>query len=471
MAAEQKRSGCKLFIRHLPSILSNDDKTDLLKHFGATDVICMGRSSKMKDSAFAEFADETAANKALNRLHQVEILGSRLVVEYAKKYHERLSAQNSHRMSPKKEEEDNTTEESEKTHILQEKGEDMKKEKVSGIAPKLGIKYPSNPNLSYLYPSPNATILTNIAHTLACVPKFYVQVLHLMNKMNLPAPFGPVTPTPPNVREMHPSENIESSEESEMESDEEENKKRSRIKEHSLPKKPETNTKKRVKLKATKGPLPKKPKPSHSYKQESIEAVFEQPSHQTRKIEFNLTDSITSIFDAAPPQLEPVSQSKEEEPSMEGFGKFAPQAEPIAMDTNEDEEETTLRDESDEFISQKELDSNRMSKKELSSLSALKKYSSGDPTTRLYVKNLAKHVEDKDLHYIFGRYVDFTLEDEKDRFDIRLMKEGRMKGQAFITLPSENKAKRALEEVHGYILHGKPMVIQFARSAKAKETS
>jgi len=39
------------------------------------------------------------------------------------------------------------------------------------------------------------------------------------------------------------------------------------------------------------------------------------------------------------------------------------------------------------------------------------------------------------------------------------MKEGRMKGQAFITLPSEEKAKKALRDVHGYILHGKPMVI------------
>ena len=45
------------------------------------------------------------------------------------------------------------------------------------------------------------------------------------------------------------------------------------------------------------------------------------------------------------------------------------------------------------------------------------------------------------------------------RFDIRLMKEGRMKGQAFITLPSEDKAKKALRDVHGYILLGKPMVI------------
>lgn len=39
------------------------------------------------------------------------------------------------------------------------------------------------------------------------------------------------------------------------------------------------------------------------------------------------------------------------------------------------------------------------------------------------------------------------------------MKEGRMKGQAFVTLPSEEKAKKALRDAHGYILQGKPMVI------------
>ena len=39
------------------------------------------------------------------------------------------------------------------------------------------------------------------------------------------------------------------------------------------------------------------------------------------------------------------------------------------------------------------------------------------------------------------------------------MKEGRMKGQAFITLPSEEKAKKAMRDAHGYILHNKPMVI------------
>jgi len=34
-------------------------------------------------------------------------------------------------------------------------------------------------------------------NALIAVPRFYIQVLHLMNKMNLPPPFGAVTETPP----------------------------------------------------------------------------------------------------------------------------------------------------------------------------------------------------------------------------------------------------------------------------------
>ncbi|KAJ6658459.1 hypothetical protein lerEdw1_020163 [Lerista edwardsae] len=48
---------------------------------------------------------------------------------------------------------------------------------------------------------------------------------------------------------------------------------------------------------------------------------------------------------------------------------------------------------------------------------------------------------------------------EKNWFDIRLMKEGRMKGQAFIGLPNEKAAAKALKEANGYILFDKPMVV------------
>lgn len=45
------------------------------------------------------------------------------------------------------------------------------------------------------------------------------------------------------------------------------------------------------------------------------------------------------------------------------------------------------------------------------------------------------------------------------RFDIVLMKDGRMKGQAFIGLPSERSAEKALRDTNGYILYDKPLVV------------
>lgn len=45
------------------------------------------------------------------------------------------------------------------------------------------------------------------------------------------------------------------------------------------------------------------------------------------------------------------------------------------------------------------------------------------------------------------------------------MKEGRMKGQAFITLPCMENAQQALKETHGFILKNKPMFVQFARTS------
>ena len=103
------------------------------------------------------------------------------------------------------------------------------------------------PSLHYRYPPPTVEILTNIMNSLIAVPRLYIQVaqpgracvarrshptlsehakrrrgcarlrrdgcgrnpvwqvLHLMNKMNLPPPFGPVTETPPLVTRAAPT--------------------------------------------------------------------------------------------------------------------------------------------------------------------------------------------------------------------------------------------------------------------------
>ena len=54
------------------------------------------------------------------------------------------------------------------------------------------------------------------------------------------------------------------------------------------------------------------------------------------------------------------------------------------------------------------------------------------------------------------------------RYSIRVMQQGRMKGQAFVTFPTPQVAEEARALTNGYILNDKPMVVAFAR---AKATS
>lgn len=49
-------------------------------------------------------------------------------------------------------------------------------------------------------------------------------------------------------------------------------------------------------------------------------------------------------------------------------------------------------------------------------LHVFKNYNPGTPNSRLYVKNLAKSVTEKDLKHIFGRYVIWTCDDEKNKY-------------------------------------------------------
>ncbi|XP_015271587.1 PREDICTED: RNA-binding protein 40 [Gekko japonicus] len=479
-----------LLVRHLPSALSSSEKEELLRHFGASSVRVLSDYGRLKHTAFATFANENAAAQALSRLHQLSLLGHTLVVEYAKD-HDSIHALSQSSSSEK----DKSLEEP----VKEEKG---KKELgclqvESGIAPSHGLTFPLSSCLKYLYPPPSNTILANIANALASVPKFYVQVLHLMNKMNLPPPFGPVTARPPTYEEYIPvplppppipplppedpplpeedGSQDSSKDESEYESDDEEDKERyaKLIELATLQPKRQIPTKqhrarKRRKLKDLLNvSLPISH--SNSHPALSPSDVFEQPQPVgLKKIEFHISADVPAILQ----QSMEKEQSNDnyaaaDEISNAGFGKIfpAPSSSP-KEEMEEDEDEIPS-----EFISRRELEKGRVSKREMETLSVFKNYEPGDPNCRIYVKNLSKQVQEKDLKFIFGRYVDFSSETERIMFDIRLMKEGRMKGQAFIGLPNEKAAAKALKEVNGYALFDKPMVVQFARSARPKQDS
>lgn len=452
-----------LLIRHLPTELSHMDKKDLLYHFGAVRVKVMGGS--MKNCAFATFSDEEEAKKALFRLHQLKIFDRIIVAEYAK------TSQKEH--FPQYIADERKTLKENKKSIKEKKENIIEiKPQVDETYQKWGIPYCANPRLHYHYPPPTMSTIANIANALASHPKFYVQVLHLMNKLHLPVPFGNVTQAPPIPYEedMKNSENLQtgeisSQEESELESDDEQ--RNVQTLEPSM-KRPHKKKVKRdwKKLKLT---LPDTTKLPTSLPAYSASDVFEANPLQPKKILFKLPDAVPET--AEDTQL-PVSATNvdtdinpTDDSASTGFGKIAP-VEKNLLPTDETE---SHQSKSLQFVSADELKQGRISSKEMKELPVFKNYSPGEPSSRLYIKNLSRHVSEEDIWKIFGYYVNWNDKDEKNMFYIRLMQEGRIRGQAFVTLPSEEVAKVALEDTNGFVLHNRPMLVQFARSAKQKD--
>ncbi|XP_066208745.1 RNA-binding region-containing protein 3 [Saccopteryx leptura] len=492
-ALSPPRGDRTLLVRHLPAELTAEEKEDLLKYFGAQSVRVLSDKGRLKHTAFATFPSEKAAIKALTRLHQLKLLGHTLVVEFAKEPDQAHSPCPSSGTEKKKRSEDPVEDDKERKEV-----ECLTIE--NGIAPNHGLTFPLNSCLKYMYPPPSSTILANIVNALASVPKFYVQVLHLMNKMNLPTPFGPITARPPMYEDYMllraplppaaprppgepplPDEDEElSSVESEYASSDEEDRQRmAKLMElaNLQPKRPKTVKQQRHvrKKRKIKDMLTASASVSHSlHPVLSPSDVFDQPQPVgNKKIEFHISTDMPVAFKKdleKEPDCEEQNRDTpvaEADASSMGFGKIFPKPSlSVAEESKEDSDEMPS-----ECISRRDLERGRISREEMETLSVFRSYEPGDPNCRIYVKNLARHVQEKDLKYIFGRYVDFSSETQRIMFDIRLMKEGRMKGQAFIGLPDEKAAARALKEANGYVLFGKPMVVQFARSARPKQDS
>ncbi|KAL0334496.1 UNVERIFIED_CONTAM: U11/U12 small nuclear ribonucleoprotein [Sesamum radiatum] len=239
----------------------------------------------------------------------------------------------------------------------------------------------------YAYPPPDGNILTNIVNALIAVPRFYTQVLHLMNKMNIPAPFRKALPTPP------------------------------------LP---------------VSVPVPSPPPPPSS------ETNMEHLSSSESEMESS--DEIKIV----PKQVQP-------EPRHDDAGK---EVQEPRLETLDHEPYVTLE----------ELNSGKLPPEEILSLPRFKNYTAGDPSPVLYIKNLAKDVVVDDFYFIFGSLFG-SIDAAKSNLSVKLMQEGRMRGQAFITFPTVELARNALNVANGYVFKGKPIVIQFGRNPAAAKAN
>lgn len=89
-----------------------------------------------------------------------------------------------------------------------------------------------------------------------------------------------------------------------------------------------------------------------------------------------------------------------------GFGLIFPAK--VAESANDSMSVETPKN---KFITTEELEVNRISANDQRVLPVFKNYHPGKPSNRLYIKNLTKQVETKDLDYIYQRYVIAGLKD------------------------------------------------------------
>nr|XP_043638405.1 U11/U12 small nuclear ribonucleoprotein 65 kDa protein isoform X1 [Erigeron canadensis]XP_043638410.1 U11/U12 small nuclear ribonucleoprotein 65 kDa protein isoform X1 [Erigeron canadensis]XP_043638417.1 U11/U12 small nuclear ribonucleoprotein 65 kDa protein isoform X1 [Erigeron canadensis]XP_043638423.1 U11/U12 small nuclear ribonucleoprotein 65 kDa protein isoform X1 [Erigeron canadensis]XP_043638431.1 U11/U12 small nuclear ribonucleoprotein 65 kDa protein isoform X1 [Erigeron canadensis] len=430
-----------LLIRRLPEAIPHDTLSRLFSHYGAS-FVRPCTTGRMRNCAFVDFNNESLAIQAQRQLNGLRFLGKVLSVERASTQpHDTKSQQNkptsrSVAMSSK---DDSSL------------AKDLKRDPLPALEPiaeKLGVDYPFPPNLEYAYPPPDGNILTNILNALIAVPRFYTQVLHLMNKLNIPAPFRaalPTPPLPPSAPAPHPPPpppvdtnsslvNL-SSGESELESSDEED----------------------VGARGTTGPRRKR------IKREAIvgPAVNKDIAHEAVGLK--------------PATLVPkeIPMIKKKNPVLQI--KIAPKQTQTSeqVDNNVVEEIEEVENNSlntKPFATVEELEHGKLPPEEILSLPMFKNYKAGNPAPVLYIKNLAKDVVTDDFYFVFGTFFG-NIETAKESLSVKLMQEGRMRGQAFVTFPTIDIAHRALNLVNGFVFKGKPMIIQFGRNTSAGKTT
>lgn len=270
-----------------------------------------------------------------------------------------------------------------------------------------------------------------------------------MNKMNLPAPFRPALPTPPlpppppePAAPTCPDRDL-SSDESELESSEEMGTGTAadtgEVGSHSsrATRKRKSLTEEAVEARPT--PLVPKERPVIKKKRPVLQ--------------INISSK------GQPKELVVSKEQGVPDESMHDFGQE--EAGHLAKEETLEPRNSATRE---------ELVAGRMPANEIFALSMFKNYTRGMPTPVLYIKNLSKDVTQDDLHYIFGAVFPKS-EDFRSQLGVKLMQEGRMRGQAFVTFPSTDLAEDALNIVHGFMLKGKPMVVQFGRNPSTTKTT
>ncbi|KAI8365211.1 uncharacterized protein BYT42DRAFT_589177 [Radiomyces spectabilis] len=461
-----------LVVKNIPATLgdTSDRTRQFFQQYQALDVRLM-QGKSMRGVAFLDFPNRAAAEHAYQQLHNLVITSGQkpLRVEYATPHPHRGSLLQA--PLPRQSVEPHNV----STTTLVETEES----KAQPIAPSLGLHYPSNPHLRYQYPDPTPEILSNIMHAIASVPRLYTQVLHLMNKMNLPPPFGPIDreSIPASLKRKH--DDMLASDESELDSVSDEEKddiaKREReIKQARL---------KRIAAEEQKKAL-RRTVATSSRSREVDAAPNEEPDAKRIKIVLANkslpTDAENTTNDTTQEKIQTESSDvqKESTENATSTSKTTPHQtnediQTVPSDAQKKAIESTNTDAAKpaRYLTMEEIQQKRMDKKDLENISAFKNYDPGSVNSKLYIKNLAKKVQEEDLRRLFESVIadSHGHAEAANDMDIQLKNSGRLRGQAFVTFANDTIAQTILESLNGYLLHDKPMAIHFSKQSEIKK--
>lgn len=481
-----------LIVRNFPASYTEKDVYDFLQMFDAKQVnIYIAHRL-----AVVEFENENHARDILILLHQEVLDESRLFVEYAPKNRHKiqldLMVNHPKRTAHHQSDTDELTDE------CLSIADGLKR--LYASAESLNINQPPPPHLRYEYPKVNRNIIDAIAIALECIPKFYVQVLHIMNRLNLEPPFvsGDKTLSYESNTEkikcatistqtddimwqntLRSKRKLIESDESELESDSSEDKNNDDDTDLCIlkPKRMKFNENEAPKNDSNKHELLKQ-KQRKLLKMQRIQKQSDLAERPTS------SHKVNEAFDAAKIKAATIKIVMPEQldvPAARADGVNATETMSAVPSVNEGN--STAAD-SSHLWSDSKLNESRIPPDQLKVYPVFQNYTPGEISNRLYVKNIAKDVTEAELRAIYERYlaVNSGGKGNVQSIDIRLMTSGRMKGQAFINFDgpylncdvdeqeSNNLAykyqmiEKALSETNGLILKGKPLVVVYGKT-------
>lgn len=87
-------------------------------------------------------------------------------------------------------------------------------------------------------------------------------------------------------------------------------------------------------------------------------------------------------------------------------------------------------------------------------------YQTGEPSKRLYVKNIGRMTTEDELRSLFRLF----SEDGNSRYSLKYFTSGKMRYQCFVEYETMEAALSALVHTNGVLIHDKPICVSFGKS-------